>query len=135
MNGPRRICAKRISRLISEFALSSERRDSRQPATTLIGAGWCFHYTKSFKATWHSVARGDVVLQLQQRTQGNRPQRRSGRGGASTTPRQASRQPGITSLEAGSCFNYYTASFCSGTRGTKLIKQYVQEAQARVVMG
>ncbi|KAE9338381.1 hypothetical protein PF008_g12099 [Phytophthora fragariae] len=89
-----------------EFALSSERRDSRQPATPLIGAGWCFHYTKSFKATWHSVARGDVVLQLQQRTQGNRPQRRSGRGGASTTPRQASRQPGITSLEAGSCFNY-----------------------------
>nr|KAE8919554.1 hypothetical protein PF009_g30140 [Phytophthora fragariae] len=88
MNGPRRICAKRISRLISEFALSSERRDSRQPATTLIGAGWCFHYTKvrvraagrgraplriltfcggrdavpSFKATWHSVARGDVGL-------------------------------------------------------------------------
>ncbi|KAE9057516.1 hypothetical protein PF010_g31347, partial [Phytophthora fragariae] len=70
-------------------------RDSRKSATTSIGAGWCFHYTKA----------------------------------------RASRQPGITSLEAGSCFNYYTASFCSGTRGTKLIKQYVQEAQARVVMG
>ncbi|KAE8877279.1 hypothetical protein PF003_g38602 [Phytophthora fragariae] len=73
MNGPRRICAKRISRLISEFALSSERRDSRQPATTLIGAGWCFHYTKGLKEIGHNVDRGGVVLPLHQgKLQGNR---------------------------------------------------------------
>ncbi|KAE9158431.1 hypothetical protein PF004_g31882, partial [Phytophthora fragariae] len=42
-------------------------QDSRKSTTTLIGAGWCFHYTKaSFKATGHNVSRGGVVLQLQQ---------------------------------------------------------------------
>ncbi|KAE9261309.1 hypothetical protein PR003_g33982 [Phytophthora rubi] len=42
---------------------------------------------KGLKATKHSVARGRVVLSLQQGPQGNRAQRRSGRGGTSTTTR------------------------------------------------
>ncbi|KAE9223002.1 hypothetical protein PF002_g15097 [Phytophthora fragariae] len=112
MNGPRRICAKRISRLISEFALSSERRDSRQPATPLIGAGWCFHYTKSFKATWHSVARGDVVLQLQD-----------------------SRKSTTTLIGAGWCFHYTKASFkATGhnvSRGGVVLQLQQASAQAQ----
>ncbi|KAE9226798.1 hypothetical protein PF002_g14002 [Phytophthora fragariae] len=81
-------------------------RASRRPSTASLGAGWCFLYSKVLKATGSSVARGgvvlptdqdtrpldnraqrDVVLPLQQGPQGNRAERRSGRGDTSTTTR------------------------------------------------
>ncbi|KAE9333157.1 hypothetical protein PR003_g14155 [Phytophthora rubi] len=43
-------------------------RASRQPSTASLGAGWCFHYSKGLKATGPSVARGGVVLPIDQDT-------------------------------------------------------------------
>ncbi|KAE9084478.1 hypothetical protein PF006_g26469 [Phytophthora fragariae] len=107
MNGPRRIYAKpsfqnllcranigpqgdQAQRHSGQGGASSTARSLRQPGPASLGAGWCFPQIKirvRAAGGGDNRAQRDVVLPLQQGPQGNRAERRSGRGDTSTTTR------------------------------------------------